>query len=171
MTLTLNTALPRRAVLIDLDNLLTIDRDTDRDVHFWADQTQALDRLSRAVELAGHADFTLAVGGRWSWLAGWAALQALDVPGRMCAGKDSAEDELLEQARHLAQHGFDAVTVVSGDGAFAELAETDGLRLTVVAPTWACTSRRLVSAAGSVQTVSGPRPGRTRRGGGRRGRC
>lgn len=147
------TAAPRRAVLIDLENLLV--RATRRDMNgFWVDAAEAEERLRRVVELAGPADYTLAVGSQPAWNAGWAALLATGIEGRICpAGKDSADNELLEVADHLYSHGFHTITIVSGDAIFAQLAERPGLHLHVLAPDRTCASKHLMAAGEQARVV------------------
>lgn len=152
MTMT-KTVAPRRAVLIDLENLLARAGRADMN-GFWVDPQEAERRLRRTMELAGDSDYTLAVGSQPAWSAGWAALLATGIEGRICpAGKDSADTELLAVADHLHSHGFDTITIVSGDAIFAQLAERPGLHLRVLAPERACASNRLMAAGEKAAVV------------------
>lgn len=146
----------RRAVLIDLENLLTRNQLADRSASgaFWLTPNAARDRLARALKLAGDADYRLAVGSAPVWAALWQVIMGAGVETRMCrTGKDAADNELLEVAEHLYRAGFTTITVVSGDSIFAQLAELPGLHLRVLAPDHKSASHHLMAVAESARVV------------------
>ena len=146
----------RRAVLIDLENLLTRNRPADGHAtgSFFLSPEEARERLDRALAMAGEAEYRLAVGSAPVWTALWAVIMDAGIETRMCpTGKDAADQELLDVADHLHRQGFTTITVISGDAIFATLAARPGLDLRVLAPDRKSASSHLMAAATSARVV------------------
>jgi hypothetical protein len=130
----------RRAVLVDVDNVVI-----DHDGHCIGEAVMEC-ALERIVTMPGPAHFRLAVAPAQTITHYAAELAHCGMRWKTVPiGPDSADRELLRQARVLASIGFTEIVVVSCDHFFAEIA--DFAELVVVNPLGKPVSRRLRAAA------------------------
>ena len=136
----------RRALLIDLDNVLLQSGQ-------WVQRDEAIRRLRAIRERAGGVHHTLEVAPHRS-VRRWASeLAAADIAwAEVSPGPDSADHTISLIADELVAHGYTELCIASGDHYFAPLAEH--ARLVVIDPGGCALSHELYRAASEVYSLA-----------------